>query len=139
MASPPSHGRNGVPTPRGQYQATPGGYHPAGVRVEHGIPVPGSGQANSAQIYQTGSGQQSAEFFLSNYRLGKTLGIGSFGKVKVAEHILTGNKVAIKILNRKKIRQMDMEEKGASWCMTEPVYYYWKPCNNICCNASWID
>eukprot|EP00889_Picochlorum_renovo_P006864 jgi/Picre1/33894/NNA_001373.t1 len=53
----------------------------------------------------------SADFFLSNYRLGKTLGIGSFGKVKVAEHILTGNKVAIKILNRKKIKQMDMEEK----------------------------
>jgi hypothetical protein len=26
---------------------------------------------------------QTAEFFLSNYRLGKTLGIGSFGKVKV--------------------------------------------------------
>ena len=52
-----------------------------------------------------------AEFFLSNYRLGKTLGIGSFGKVKVAEHILTGNKVAIKILNRKKIKQMEMEEK----------------------------
>lgn len=24
---------------------------------------------------------QTAEFFLSNYRLGKTLGIGSFGKV----------------------------------------------------------
>mmetsp|Transcript_2344 Transcript_2344/g.7017 ORF Transcript_2344/g.7017 Transcript_2344/m.7017 type:complete len:506 (-) Transcript_2344:768-2285(-) len=54
---------------------------------------------------------QSAEFFLSNYRLGKTLGIGSFGKVKVAEHILTGHKVAIKILNRRKIKQMDMEEK----------------------------
>ena len=109
-----------------------------------------------------------AEFFLSNYRLGKTLGIGSFGKVraacgglprvthvvahccapplnglraarrpssriplcpqaattapnstnnrkqvKVAEHILTGHKVAIKILNRRKIRAMDMEEKGA--------------------------
>lgn len=98
------------------------------------------------------------QFFLQNYRLGKTLGIGSFGKVgcgtgqqaaargpavdrrsgvngppactqspapsllpsfqpavqvKVAEHILTGHKVAIKILNRKKIKQMDMEEKGA--------------------------
>lgn len=78
------------------------------------------------------------EFFLSNYRLGKTLGIGSFGKasqikllshpvcrvvlshltstyfcqVKVAEHILTGHKVAIKILNRRKIKAMDMEEKG---------------------------
>jgi hypothetical protein len=33
-------------------------------------------------------------------------------QVKVAEHILTGHKVAIKILNRKKIKQMDMEEKG---------------------------
>ncbi|AQK87698.1 SNF1-related protein kinase catalytic subunit alpha KIN10 [Zea mays] len=48
---------------------------------------------------------------LSGYRIGKTLGIGSFGKVKIAEHILTGHKVAIKILNRKKIRSMDMEEK----------------------------
>eukprot|EP00899_Mesostigma_viride_P024849 jgi/Mesvir1/5549/Mv15580-RA.1 len=52
-----------------------------------------------------------SEAFLPNYRLGKTLGMGSFGKVKVAEHILTGHKVAIKILNRKKIRSMDMDEK----------------------------
>ena len=49
---------------------------------------------------------------LSGYRIGKTLGIGSFGKVKIAEHILTGHKVAIKILNRRKIRSMEMEEKG---------------------------
>ncbi|KAI8466197.1 MAG: kinase-like domain-containing protein [Monoraphidium minutum] len=33
------------------------------------------------------------------------------GGVKVAEHILTGHKVAIKILNRRKIQAMDMEEK----------------------------
>ena len=39
------------------------------------------------------------------------MGIGSFGKVKVAEHILTGHKVAVKILNRKKIKAIDMEEK----------------------------
>ena len=45
--------------------------------------------------------------------MGKTLGIGSFGKVKVAEHILTGHKVAIKILNRKKIKAIDMEERFA--------------------------
>ncbi|KAL8471643.1 hypothetical protein ACS0TY_028417 [Phlomoides rotata] len=56
----------------------------------------------------SGSGVDS---FLRNYKLGKTLGIGSFGKVKVAEHILTGHKVAVKILNRKKIKNMDMEEK----------------------------
>lgn len=49
---------------------------------------------------------------LAGYRIGKTLGIGSFGKVKIAEHIITGHKVAIKILNRRKIKSMEMEEKG---------------------------
>ncbi|XP_028759762.1 SNF1-related protein kinase catalytic subunit alpha KIN10 isoform X2 [Neltuma alba] len=53
----------------------------------------------------------SADVFLPNYKLGKTLGIGSFSKVKIAEHILTGHKVAIKILNRRKIKNMEMEEK----------------------------
>ncbi|MFS8017196.1 putative protein kinase CAMK-AMPK family [Helianthus anomalus] len=60
-----------------------------------------------------GSGRHgsSVDMFLRNYKLGKTLGIGSFGKVKIAEHALTGHKVAIKILNRRKIKNMDMEEK----------------------------
>ncbi|XP_016456614.1 SNF1-related protein kinase catalytic subunit alpha KIN10 isoform X1 [Nicotiana tabacum] len=49
--------------------------------------------------------------FLRNYRLGKTLGHGAFGKVKVAEHLLTGHNVAIKILNRQKMRNLGMEEK----------------------------
>jgi len=57
--------------------------------------------------------QKPAEVLLQHYRMGKTVGVGSFGKVKVAEHLLTGQKVAIKILNRKKIHSMDMEEKGA--------------------------
>ncbi|KAL3374915.1 hypothetical protein AABB24_006413 [Solanum stoloniferum] len=49
--------------------------------------------------------------YLRNYRVGKTLGHGSFGKVKIAEHLLTGHKVAIKILNRRKMKTPDMEEK----------------------------
>ncbi|XP_020597394.1 SNF1-related protein kinase catalytic subunit alpha KIN10-like [Phalaenopsis equestris] len=56
-------------------------------------------------------GGTSADVILPNYKLGKTLGIGSFGKVKIAEHALTGHKVAIKILNRRKIKNMEMEEK----------------------------
>lgn len=52
-----------------------------------------------------------ADVFLPNYKFGKTLGIGSFGKVKIAEHVLTGHKVAIKVLNRRKIKSLDMEEK----------------------------
>ncbi|XP_016649485.1 PREDICTED: SNF1-related protein kinase catalytic subunit alpha KIN10 [Prunus mume] len=58
-----------------------------------------------------GRGGSSADVYLPNYKLGKTLGIGSFGKVKIAEHALTGHKVAIKILNRRKIKNMEMEEK----------------------------
>ena len=37
------------------------------------------------------------------YLMGKTLGQGTFGKVKEAIHILTGEKVAIKILEKSKI------------------------------------
>ncbi|XP_016194304.1 SNF1-related protein kinase catalytic subunit alpha KIN10 [Arachis ipaensis] len=58
-----------------------------------------------------GRGATGVDMFLPNYKLGKTLGIGSFGKVKIAEHVLTGHKVAIKILNRRKIKNMEMEEK----------------------------
>jgi 5'-AMP-activated protein kinase catalytic alpha subunit len=53
----------------------------------------------------------SSPLTLGNYKLGKTLGVGSFGKVKVAEHIYTGNKVAIKILNRRRIKNLRMDEK----------------------------
>ncbi|XP_073222217.1 SNF1-related protein kinase catalytic subunit alpha KIN10 isoform X1 [Cicer arietinum] len=58
-----------------------------------------------------GRGGSGADLFLPNYKLGKTLGIGSFGKVKIAEHVLTGHKVAVKILNRRKIKNQEMEEK----------------------------
>jgi len=48
---------------------------------------------------------------IGTYRLSKTLGIGAFGKVKLAEHVTTGYKVAVKILNRAKIVALDMTEK----------------------------
>ncbi|KAI4387806.1 hypothetical protein MLD38_000208 [Melastoma candidum] len=56
-------------------------------------------------------GSSNVDMNLPNYKLGKTLAIGSFGKVKIAEHVLTGHKVAIKILNRRKIKNVEMEEK----------------------------
>lgn len=58
-----------------------------------------------------GRGSSNVDMSLRNYKLGKTLGHGSFGKVKIAEHVLTGHKVAIKILNRRKMKQQGMEEK----------------------------
>ncbi|KAK7381276.1 hypothetical protein VNO78_33847 [Psophocarpus tetragonolobus] len=59
----------------------------------------------------SGGGGGSKDMFMRNYKLGKTLGIGSFSMVKIAEHVLTGHKVAIKILNRQQIQDMEMEEK----------------------------
>ncbi|XP_017628741.2 SNF1-related protein kinase catalytic subunit alpha KIN10-like [Gossypium arboreum] len=58
-----------------------------------------------------GSVRSGVESVLSpTYKLGKRIGIGTFGKVKIAEHVLTGHKVAIKILKLTKIKNMGMEE-----------------------------
>ncbi|KAF8398115.1 hypothetical protein HHK36_017040 [Tetracentron sinense] len=57
-------------------------------------------------------GSMASHRILPNYRLGKTLGFGSFGKVKLALHVLTGHKVAIKILNHQTVDD-STAEKGA--------------------------
>ncbi|CAM1310260.1 PRKAA1 (predicted) [Pycnogonum litorale] len=48
---------------------------------------------------------------IGHYTLGETLGVGTFGKVKIGEHQLTGHKVAVKILNRQKIKNLDVVGK----------------------------
>ncbi len=40
-----------------------------------------------------------------------TLGTGTFGKVKKAQHILTGTVVAVKILNRGRVKALKMDNK----------------------------
>lgn len=54
---------------------------------------------------------ENVPLILGQYRIGKTLGIGAFGKVKLAQHMITGQKVAVKILNKGKIKHMEMSEK----------------------------
>jgi len=39
-----------------------------------------------------------------NYIVGKTIGSGGFAKVKTATHVATGEKVAIKIMNKKLLK-----------------------------------
>jgi carbon catabolite-derepressing protein kinase len=43
------------------------------------------------------------------YNIIRTLGEGSFGKVKLAVHRMTGQKVALKIIARKKLISRDMQ------------------------------
>lgn len=46
---------------------------------------------------------------IGKYQIIKTLGEGSFGKVKLAYHISTGQKVALKIINKKVLAKSDMQ------------------------------
>ncbi|XP_062581540.1 5'-AMP-activated protein kinase catalytic subunit alpha-2-like isoform X14 [Saccostrea cucullata] len=57
------------------------------------------------------SSSQNAGVKIGHYILGDTLGIGTFGKVKIATHQLTNHKVAVKILNRQKIKSLDVVGK----------------------------
>mmetsp|Transcript_3443 Transcript_3443/g.3199 ORF Transcript_3443/g.3199 Transcript_3443/m.3199 type:complete len:173 (+) Transcript_3443:1-519(+) len=50
---------------------------------------------------------------IGHYVLGKTLGEGTFGKVKLGVHIYTGEKVAVKILEKDKIMEVADVERVA--------------------------
>ncbi|CAM9662416.1 unnamed protein product, partial [Discosporangium mesarthrocarpum] len=55
---------------------------------------------------------ENAPVEIGHYRLLTTLGIGAFGKVKpVAQHTITGRKVAVKIINKLRIKSLDMMDK----------------------------
>ncbi|WVZ06018.1 hypothetical protein V8G54_019364, partial [Vigna mungo] len=52
------------------------------------------------------------DMFLKNYKFEKTDGfVSMLGKIKIAEHVLTGEKVIIQILKRAKKNNMKIEEQ----------------------------
>ncbi|KAL1408496.1 Protein kinase [Vanrija albida] len=48
---------------------------------------------------------------IGQYIIERTLGTGSFGKVKLATHAITGHQVALKLINRSKITTPDMNAR----------------------------
>lgn len=50
------------------------------------------------------------------YELGKTLGEGSFAKVKIAKNVQTGDFFAIKVLDKKEVLQHKMVENVRICC-----------------------
>ncbi|EST05689.1 Protein kinase domain protein [Kalmanozyma brasiliensis GHG001] len=72
-----------------------------------------SSRSSSRPTSRSGSTHRSKEstkqpIRIGQYLLQQTLGSGSFGKVKLATHALTGHRVAMKIINRRKISSLDM-------------------------------
>ncbi|CAD8167657.1 unnamed protein product [Paramecium octaurelia] len=55
--------------------------------------------------------QGQAPLQIEHYIIGKTLGVGAFGKVKLAKHNITNTQVAIKIINKRKMKNSRMGAK----------------------------
>lgn len=55
-----------------------------------------------------GSGSGAGRTRVGKYELGRTLGEGTFAKVKFARHVETGETVAIKILDKEKVLRHKM-------------------------------
>lgn len=74
------------------------------------LPLSASAQNNLNNITEPQS-KISGGIRIGHYVLSKTLGTGTFGKVKLAYHQVTGHKVAVKILSRQKIKSLDVVGK----------------------------
>ncbi|KAL8286785.1 hypothetical protein RQP46_004313 [Phenoliferia psychrophenolica] len=64
------------------------------------LPTPGGGRGNKDR-----------GVIIGDYEVVSTLGHGSFGKVKLAKHTLTGLKVALKFLSKRKISTSEMSNR----------------------------
>ena len=57
------------------------------------------------------SDSSNSNIVISHYQIGRTIGKGTFGKVKLGIHTLTGEKVAVKILEKDKIKDSSDVER----------------------------
>ena len=64
-------------------------------------------EALGVESRSTRRGSMDPTEFAMDYKFLKTLGEGSFGKVKLAVNIHTGEKVAVKILERKRLKKVE--------------------------------
>lgn len=70
---------------------------------------PNQGASSSHHSHHNHQGHHHHGQRIGKYQIIKTLGEGSFGKVKLAYHITTGQKVALKIINKKVLAKSDMQ------------------------------
>jgi 5'-AMP-activated protein kinase catalytic alpha subunit len=81
--------------------------------VNDEAPAPKSTSKNRHHAKPRKSGKKAKENkskSIGHYLIGKTIGEGTFGKVKLGTHNVTGEKVAVKILEKHKIvEDVDVE------------------------------
>ncbi|KAJ3309532.1 ER degradation-enhancing alpha-mannosidase-like protein 2 [Boothiomyces sp. JEL0838] len=79
----------------------------------HGLKISMSGNASEFIDTLVSKLDNGDEFVmkLSNYEIGKTIGEGAYGKVKYGMHIPSGEKVAIKIINKKRLKEQEDMKK----------------------------
>lgn len=65
-------------------------------------------RSNDEQPRHPPAQAQKPEIRIGQYEIKRTLGEGSFGKVKLAVHRVTGQQVALKIIARRKLISRDM-------------------------------
>ena len=83
---------------------------PTDGRIPKAVPIkpnPSASQRAGSNASETPVGERT-EKRIGQYRIKKTLGEGSFGKVKLAVHRISGQEVALKIISRKKLISRDM-------------------------------
>jgi len=68
-------------------------------------------EAPSAKMWRQRSDPAAKPQIVGDYELGATLGQGTFGTVKVGTHVLTGQRVAIKIIPSGKMEQNKLEQE----------------------------
>lgn len=85
-------------------------HHPA--RIAHSDmsrpapPIPTAGSTSAST-----SSSRKPNVIIGDYEIISTLGHGSFGKVKLAKHTLTGLKVAMKFISKRKISTAEMSNR----------------------------
>jgi serine/threonine protein kinase len=94
VVRPRSSGATNRPSSRTGYKVSSGKYS------QHSQEPPAGRNANIPNI-----GNDSKRQIVGQYMLGKTIGEGTFGKVKLAVHMPSGEKVAVKILEKSRIKE----------------------------------
>lgn len=69
-------------------------------------PPPSRSELGTDAALSSSAGHMAAPVVIGSYAIGATLGQGTFGKVKAAVHILTGEEVAVKVLEKARIKEV---------------------------------